>query len=249
MSFHRYHAGLIVLAVVLALASVANAADDVKKKKGWTPGYNDPSIGTLGAPKTEGGRPINRNAAPPAPSAAPAVPKVDAGAATISGPASVDFGAAPRPEAQVEGGSGNSSGADTQRSTMFQSSVAQPQQVNTFLANHLVISGLIAGLIGTDLGSIIYGGPMMGNETAAMVGFVTRVALVLLIAILSVRLIWGWIGGSSKENDYLPAVGPRREPSFGRSKEVFEGRREPSFERPKGGLRPGQRDEPSSRRR
>jgi len=195
------------------------------------PGYNDPSIGVLGANKTPGAPPVNRNAAPPAPSAAPALPKVDAEAPTMSGLNSqtVVTGAAPRPEAQVEGGSGTS-GGDTTVVSAGMPGAAQPQQVNTFLATHLVISGLIAGLIGSDLGSILYGGPMMGDETAAVVGFILRIGLVLGIAVLTVRVIWGLIGGR-RQDDYLPAAGPRREPSFGRREDSFDGRREPTFER------------------
>ena len=45
-----------------------------------------------------------------------------------------------------------------------------------------IVSGLLAGLIGTGLGSVIYGGPMMGDETAAMVGCACRVGLVILLA-------------------------------------------------------------------
>jgi hypothetical protein len=211
------------------LASSAFAADDAKKPKHWTPGYNDPSIGVLGANKTPGAPPVNRNAAPPAPSAAPALPKVDAEAATMSGLNSqtVVTGAAPRPEAQVEGGSGT----DTTAVRGSMPGAAQPPQVNTFLATHLVISGLIAGLIGSDLGSILYGGPMMGDETAAMMGFILRIGLVLGIAVLTVRVIWGLIGGGRRGDDYLPAAGPRREPSFGRREDSFDGRREPTFER------------------
>ncbi|MTJ83565.1 MAG: hypothetical protein F8N37_21470 [Telmatospirillum sp.] len=271
MSFHRHRAGLLVLAFILAVTGAAHAADPVKKKpRDWTPGYDDPSIGSLGAPqKAPGAKPGNRNALPPAPVAAPALPKVDAGAASVSGlngavinpsgapsPSPSPSGvvnpdqAAPRPEVQG-GGLSNGSGTPVLRGDMPQSSVlspgaaAQPQQVNTFLATHLVISGLIAGLIGTDLGSLLYGGPMMGDETAAMVGFIIRIALVILVAVLAVRLIWGLIGGSKEDADPYAVPAGRREPSFERSEGEFEGRREPTL----GGYRPGRDDAPLRPRR
>ncbi|PKU24865.1 hypothetical protein [Telmatospirillum siberiense] len=227
----RYIPGLTALIVVLSLVSAAALAAEPAKKKAETPGYNDPSIGVLGAHRstTEGGKPVNRNAAPPAPSAAPAVPKVEAEQPVVPGPGGgpVPLAAAPRPEAQVEGGAGA-----TGQSTS--SARAQPQQVNTFLASHPFVSGLIAGLIGTDLGSVIYGGPMMGDESAAMIGFLCRVALVVLLAVLGVRVIWGLIGGSSRGVDDYAPQGPRREPSFRRSDDEDGVRREPSLraERP-----------------
>lgn len=220
----RYFLGLAVLAAVLSLTSVSNAADTTTtvKKKVTTPGYNDPSIGVLGAHHADGGTPVNRNAAPPAPSAAPALPKVDAEAPVISGPGTgpAPLVAAPRPDAQVEGGPDGQSGPVQ----------AQPTQVNSFLAGHPFLSGLIAGLIGTDLGSILYGGTMMGDENAAMIGFLGRIVLVVLVAVLAVRLIWRLIGGARADNDFTAVPrGPRREPSFGRADDAGDGRREPSF--------------------
>lgn len=217
----------MVLIVALSLVSSVHAAE-ATKKKAETPGYNDPSIGSLGAHHSSGGSPVNRNAAPPPPSAAPVVPKVEAEQPVEPGPGNgpVPLSAAPRPEAQVEGGSTAGQSAASAR--------AQPQQVNTFLAGHPFISGLIAGLIGTDLGSIVYGGPMMGDETAAMIGFICRVGLVILLAVLAVRLIWGLMGGSRGEDDGYVSQGPRREPSFRRSDDDDGEQRGPSLraERP-----------------
>lgn len=229
MLFHRFHkgsrlfAGVAAIILVLSLAANAGAAD-AKKSRDWTPGNNDPSVGKLGAPSP--GTAVNRNAAPPPPSAAPAVPKVDAEQPVIpstGGP--VPLSAAPRPDAHVEGAPAGQSGT-------AQTPPAEPGQVNTFLASHPFVSGLLAGLIGTDLGSVIYGGPMMGDETAAMLGFICRIGLVVLVAILAVRLVWGLIGGSRGDDDYTPR-GPRREPSFRRSGDEG-GRREPTLraERP-----------------
>lgn len=226
-----------MLIAVLLLAPALDAAETAVKKKPFVPGANDPTVGVLGA-HHDGAAPVNRNAAPPAPSAAPALPKVDAEAPVISGPGTgpVPLSAAPRPDARVEG-------APTVNGEAVQTN-APPQQVNSFLASHPVLSGLIAGLIGTDLGSIVYGGPMMGDETAATIGFFGRIVLVVLLAILSVRLIWGLIGGSREDNDYAPR-GPRREPSFGHSEDSGGGRREPSF----GGKRSSYDEERPRRRR
>ncbi len=222
----RHFSGLIALVVVLSLASVAGAAETAKKK-GATPGYDDPSIGVLGAHRTpEGSAPVNRNAAPPPPSAAPALPKVEAESPVMPGPGSgpVPLPAAPRPEAQAVGAPVGQGAAPA---------ASHPQQVNSFLAGHPFLSGLIAGLIGTDLGSILYGGTMMGDENAALIGFLGRIGLVILVAITAVRLIWGLIGGKSGGGDAIPQ-GPRREPSFGRLDDAGDGRREPSLraERP-----------------
>jgi hypothetical protein len=217
----RFLLGLFVLVVALSFATAGIAADAVKKKV-TTPGYNDPTIGVLGAGhgSSGGSAPVNRNAAPPAPIAAPALPKVEAESPVIPGPGNgpVALPAAPRPDAAVEGG------------PSVQSSPASvaPRQINSFLATHPVISGLIAGLIGTDLGAIVYGGTMMGDETAAMVGFLGRIGLVILLAVLAIRLIWGVIGGARDDDDFTPR-GPRREPSFGRSEDAVDGRREPSL--------------------
>jgi hypothetical protein len=217
----RHFLGLATLIVALSLVSAADAADAVKKKV-TTPGYDDSSIGVLGAhhSPSEGGVPVNRNAAPPAPIAAPAMPQVEAESPVVPGPGSgpVPLPAAPRPDASIEGAPAGSSAS---------AGVHPPQQVNTFLAAHPVISGLIAGLIGTDLGSILYGGTMMGDETAAMIGFFGRIALVVLVAVLTVRLLWSLIGGASDDQESAPR-GPRREPSFGRSEaDAGDGRREP----------------------
>lgn len=245
----RKIAGLSGFMAVFLLATALQAAEPPKKHdRNWTPGADDATVGALGAHRggssTDApGTKVNRNAAPPAPIAAPALPKVDAGAPVISGPPTVvpsgqspspgavsqvpsqpgAPAAAPRPEAHVEGLPGSpQAGASLQP--------AQPQQVNTFLANHLAISGFIAGLIGSDLGSRIYGGPMMGDETAALGGFICRVALVLLVAILAVRLIWALIGGRREADDFGLADPVKREPSFSRPRrDAGGGRREPSF--------------------
>lgn len=213
---------MAALVVAVVMASAVDAAETAAKKKGFTPGYDDPSIGSFGAHHSPtGSAAVNRNAAPPAPSAAPALPKVEAEAPVMSGPGSgpVPLPAAPRPDASVEGGvvAGQSAPAGV-----------RPPVVNSFLASHPVLSGLIAGLVGTDLGALLYGGPMMGDESAALVGFLGRIVLVVLVAILAVRLIWGLIGGARDDNDFAPR-GPRREPSFGRSEESGGGRREPSL--------------------
>jgi hypothetical protein len=67
----------------------------------------------------------------------------------------------------------------------------------------------------------------MGDETAALVGFILRIVLVILLAAGAVRLVWGMIGGSSEDQSLPP--GPRREPTFGRREESFSGRREPTL--------------------
>jgi hypothetical protein len=241
VSFHRYllrsrtFLALAAVVAVMSLVPALDAAETVAKKKVTTPGYDDPSIGVLGAhhSASDGATPVNRNAAPPAPIAAPALPKVDSEAPVISGPGSgpTSLTAVPRPEAHVEG---------TPTTNGQAVPVSAPaQQVNSFLASQPVISGLIAGLIGTDLGSILYGGSIMGDETAAMIGYLVRVVLIVLVAILAVRFIWGLIGGSRDADDEFLQRGPRREPSFGRSEDSGDGRREPTF----GGARSSYKEE------
>lgn len=217
----RHTLGLAVVFGGLLLAAGAAGADQPKKTH-FTPGYNDPTIGVLGAHKGQSeaaGGTIKPNAVPPAPVAAGPLPKVEAEQPVESGlPTTSPSMAVPRPEARVDGATIGGMAAP-----------AQPQQVNTFLASHPVISGLVAGLIGTDLGSMLYGGPMMGDQTAASIGFIVRVGLVLLVALLVVRLAWGIIGGSG-DDDFGPSD-RRREPSLGRRGEAGGGRREPTLGR------------------
>jgi hypothetical protein len=101
---------------------------------------------------------------------------------------------------------------------------------NAFLADHPFISGLLAGLVGTGLGSIIYGGPMQGDETAAFIGFIGRVGVILLLAVLALRAMARRVSRSEEAD--LPPAGPRREPHFGPAEEDIGGRREPTFGRP-----------------
>jgi hypothetical protein len=221
------------LATLIVAASLGLAVDAAEKKKVTTPGYDDPTIGVLGAHRSsDGAAPVNRNAAPPAPIAVPALPKVEAESPVIPGPGPgpAPLAAAPRPEASVEGAPVG----------VPAPSAARSGPVNSVLAAHPVLSGLIAGLIGTDLGSLLYGGPMMGDEGAAMIGYLVRVGLLILLAVVAVKVIWGLIGGARDDDAFAPR-GPRREPSFEPSDDSGDGRREPFLGRERHPVEPPRR--------
>jgi hypothetical protein len=101
-----------------------------------------------------------------------------------------------------------------------------------FLPDHPFISGIVAGLIGSDLGAKLYGGPMMGDQDGVIIGYVARVAVILLLAWLIFRLIAHRASGAGEEMPNLSSHG-RREPSFGREADADagRGRREPKLSR------------------
>lgn len=220
----RYSLGLAVVVGGLLLAIGSAGADTAKKH--FTPGNNDPTVGVLGAHKgqSEAGGLVRPNAVPPAPIPAVPPPSVQAEQPVVGNSPTTPSSslAAPRPDAHIEGSTGDA----------YSQAPAHPAQVNTFLASHPFVSGVVAGLIGTDLGSVIYGGPMMGDENAAMIGFMIRVLLVVLLAVFAVRLVWRMVGKA--DDDDLAPPDSRREPSFGRQADFDGGRREPTFGRPAG---------------
>ncbi len=227
----------------MALMLVATLADAADKKTAPSASYeNNPTIGVLGAHRGQSDGAAPRMAPPSVPLPAPPPPKVEAEPATVpslphapppasnlapTAPTSVGgspsaLPAAPRPEARVEGSSSD-------LPVMAPTVPSGPP--NAFLADHPFISGLLAGLVGTGLGSIIYGGPMQGDETAAFIGFMGRVGLLLLLAALALRAVARQVGRAEEAD--LPPAGPRREPHFGpAAEEDVGGRREPTFGRP-----------------
>ena len=209
--------------IALTLAGTAALADPPPKKKPtYPPPEQSNTIGTLGQPHRDPAAP-SQPREPAAPLAAPEVPKVEAeppmpSAAPENYVVRPDIGAAPA------GSTGNSGGT---MAPMMRAPMGPPP--TGFLPDHPFISGIVAGLIGSDLGSKLYGGPMMGDENGVMVGYAGRVAAILLVAWLAFRMISRRASG---ENDPgLPPPG-RREPSFERRSDPGGGpRREPTFSR------------------
>jgi hypothetical protein len=202
---------LISLLVVLALASPA-LADPPAKKPLYPPPEQSKSVGTLGGPRPDAAPAKKLSSEPPPPVAAPEVFKVEAEQPTA-------LSAAPREVVQSDQPAGTGGSA----------LMTMPQTPPTgFLPDHPVISGLVAGLIGSDLGSKLYGGAMTGDRTAAGIGFAVRIALVLTLALLLFRFIGR---RASAGDDRLVMPKTRRDPSFGRGEPMADGRREPHFGR------------------
>ena len=212
---------VILSAVLLALAAMFDpAAADSPKKKVPTPGWDDPTVGVLGAHRgsSDSGAPPTRHAVPatpPAPIAAPAVPTVEAEPATVP-----SLPAAPRPGVETQG---SSVGASTAPATF--TPAATP---NVYLVNHPFVSGLIAGLVGTDLGAQLYGGPMSGDQDAVVVGYAARIGFILLCLLLGLRSILHRL--DRREAQDLAPLSGRREPSFEpKGRADGDGRREPTL--------------------
>jgi len=197
-------------------------ADPPKKKPTYPPPEQSNTIGSLG-------QPVHRDPSAPrepsAPAAAPEVPKVEAeppmpSAAPNSYVVHPDIGNAAT-DTGAPAGTMSATGVPMMRAPMG------PPPTG-FLPDHPFLSGIVAGLIGSDLGSKLYGGPMMGDQNGVMVGYVGRVGLILLLAWMVFRLI------SHRASDLgepgLPPPG-RREPSFERRPDAGEARREPTFSR------------------
>jgi hypothetical protein len=207
---------LLSLALV-TLTATAALADPPQKKPTYLPPEQSSTIGVLGGHHTDASGPAPSRE-PAAPAAAPEVPKVDA-----EPPAPL---AAPeRFEVHPEGGQ---SAAGVGPAMM---AVPKGPPPSGFLPDHPFISGIVAGLIGGDLGSMLYGGPMMGDEDGVLIGYGLRVGVILLLAYLIFRAISQRASGVAE-----PAIAPprRREPSFERNPDIGGGgRREPTFGRPK----------------
>lgn len=212
-----YRLGPAILAVAVILASGVATAE-TRKANDPSMGFDNPTVGTFG--KGQGSSALPSTAAPAhlsAPIAAPPPPKVEAESPAVmpaspSGPASLP--AAPRADAKVEGLPGGTVSGPPMIGTGAPSS-------DGFLAQHPALSGLVAGLVGSDLGSLLYGGPMMGDETAANIGLLLRVALVVLAGVILVKGLARRMLGD-RQSPYGP-----REPTFARSSDETNGRREP----------------------
>jgi hypothetical protein len=210
-----------ILLLSLTLAGAVFAADPPPKKK---PTYPAPeqsnTIGSLGKPRDPNAPALPRESA--APQAAPVVPKVEAEPPTpLTSP--------DRIEVHSEGGQmpGGTIGA-----APMAARVPMGPPPTGFLPDHPFVSGIVAGLIGSDLGAKLYGGPMMGDQDGVMVGYAARVGVILLLAWMIFRLIARRASDSGEEMPRA-ASGGRREPSFNRGADADagRGRREPKFDR------------------
>jgi hypothetical protein len=208
--------------LALTLAGTAALADPPPKKKPtYPPPEQSNTVGSLGQPHRDPNGPAQPRE-PTAPVAAPEVPKVEAeppmpSSAPLSYSVQPDAGSA----TQAAGPGG------TMMAPMMRAPMGPPP--TGFLPDHPFISGIVAGLIGSDLGSKLYGGPMMGDQSGVLVGYVGRVLAILFVAWMIFRLISRKASGINE-----PGLAPpgRREPSFGRSPDAGGARREPSFRRP-----------------
>lgn len=226
------------LAFSFAVAAGAAAAEAPRKGE-YVPVPNDPTVGVLGqrkdAPAGSNSKEW-RKAAPPAPVAAMPQPKVEAeapvmpaGPQNYGGNLAAPLPAAPRPQAGIEGQPQAVPGQPSLATPIPQ--IAPPP--SGFLSQHPFASGVVAGLVGTELGAIAYGGPMQGDSDGVVVGYALRIGVILLAAFLLLRMAWRMMGGGRGEPDYYGTAGHgRREPSFGRGSDSHpSGRREPTFGR------------------
>ena len=202
-----------MLLAALTLAATAALADPPKKKPTYPPPEQSSTVGTLGQHHTDPNAPALPRE-PTAPVAAPEVPKVDAEPpAPVAAPEHFDV----HPEGAASG------------SAAPMAAVPMGPPPSGFLPDHPFISGIVAGLIGTDLGSKLYGGPMMGDNEGVMIGFGLRIAVILALAWMVFRVIANRASGAG-EAPKSSARG-RREPSFERGIDAGGGRREPTFDR------------------
>ena len=200
--------------VALTLAGAA-LADPPKKKPTYPPPEQSNTVGALGQHHTDPNGPP-KPSEPSAPLAAPVVPKVDAEPpAPLAAPDRFDV----HPES---GSSGGVVGAAPM------AAVPMGPPPTGFLPDHPFLSGIVAGAIGTTLGSKLYGGPMMGDNDGVMIGFGLRIAVILAFAWLLYRLI---AHRASSVGDSPFGGRGRREPSFGRGTDAGGGRREPTLDR------------------
>lgn len=213
----------IIALLALTLAGTAALADPPPKKKPtYPPPEQSNTIGSLGQPHRDPNAPVLPRE-PSAPLAAPELPKVDAEppmptTAPENYVVRPDIGAAPA------GGPAMSGSA---MAPMMRAPMGPPP--TGFLPDHPFISGIVAGLLGSDLGAKLYGGQMMGDQNGVIVGYVGRVGVILLLAWMVFRLISRKASGISE-----PGLAPpgRREPSFDRRSDAGAGpRREPTFSR------------------
>ncbi|MDR3326443.1 MAG: hypothetical protein LBS66_04040 [Rhodospirillaceae bacterium] len=77
----------------------------------------------------------------------------------------------------------------------------QPRKVNIFLADHPIVSALIVGFIGSDFGSILYGETIVGSKTAGLIGFLCRIFLIIVLAIIIIRFVCSKFDDDSFSSD------------------------------------------------
>ncbi|GEM_PF-3233609 len=210
--------------IALTLAGTAALADPPKKKPTYPPPEQSNTIGSLGQPQRDPGAPV-QSREPAAPLAAPTGPKVDAEppmplAAPNSAVIHPDIGNAATDTGSPAGGTMSGS------APMMRAPMGPPP--TGFLPDHPFISGIVAGLVGSDLGARLYGGPMMGDEDGVLIGYAGRVGVILLVAWMLFRLISHRASGMGEPG--LPPPG-RREPSFEPRSEAGGARREPTLGR------------------
>ncbi len=207
-----------ILLIGGTLAGTAALADPPKKKPTYPPPEQSSTVGTFGQHHSDPGGPL-KPSQPPAPVAAPEVQKVEAEPPTpLVAPDRFDV----HPESDLSGSAGSGTAPMT--------AVPMGPPPTGFLPDHPFLSGIIAGLIGTDLGSKLYGGPMMGDNDGVMIGFILRIAAILVVAWLVYRAI-AHRASSTGETPFSDAPRGRREPSFNRGKDAGGGRREPTLDR------------------
>jgi hypothetical protein len=212
----------IIALLALSLAGTVALADPPQKKKPtYPPPEQSSTVGTLGQPHRDPNAPAQPRE-PSAPLAAPELPKVEAeppmpSTAPENYVVRPDIGAAP---ADSAGGSGGT------LAPMMRAPMGPPP--TGFLPDHPFISGIVAGLVGADLGARLYGGPMMGDQDGVIIGYLGRVGVILLLAWMVFRLIARKASGVGE-----PGLAPpgRREPSFDRQSDAGSARREPTLRR------------------
>lgn len=219
----KFSFSIALLALTLALAGTAALADPPPKKKPtYPPPEQSNTIGSLGQPHRDPGAPVQPRE-PSMPVAAPETTKVEAeppmpSTAPENYVVHPDIGAAPAGDTALSGGT---------MAPMMRAPMGPPP--TGFLPDHPFLSGVVAGMVGSDLGAKLYGGQMMGDQNGVIVGYVGRVGVILFLAWLVFRLISRKASGVAE-----PGLAPpgRREPSFDRRSDSIGGqRREPTFQR------------------
>lgn len=200
----------VILVLSCCAGSGLTAQEAARKKTNIPPPEQSSTVGVLGAHRSDAS-PVERGSTTPPPvAAAPEIPKVEAEA-----PSFVE----PGPRGFVQG---DQTGSSAMR-------MAAPKPTG-YLVDHPVISGLVAGLIGSDLGSKLYGGTMMGDRDAAQIGYGLRILMILSLALVLFRLI-GQLANRGSDLPRAARGSGRREPSFGKNDSDVSGRREPRFDR------------------
>jgi hypothetical protein len=205
------HKSLCLIAGLI-LASTGALADPPAKKPLYPPPEQSSTVGVFGAHHSSEQK-TRDNSQPPPVAAAPETYKVETEEPTSLPAAPHDYVQSDQPV-----GGGDSS------------AIARPPAPppTGFLPDHPMVSGFIAGLIGSDLGSRLYGGAMVGDRSAAGIGYALRIAVILGFAFLLFRFIGRRAWHGSDERLVAPK-GVRRDPSFGRTEVRVDGRREPHF--------------------